>query len=412
MSHRIAFGTLGCKVNLSESESYHRQALDLGWLPVDFDETADIYVINSCTVTHEAERQSRQLVRQAMRRNPEAKVVVTGCASATVQEDVHLVVPNLSKERLMETVARSVGIDVQLNPDSLLGPDAGRTRLFLKVTDGCQMSCSFCIIPEVRGGIRSSSPERVVAQIQRAVELGYHEVVLTGVHLGAYGLDWGERALTSLVRRILRHTSIRRLRLSSLDAFDFHGELEEIFRADHRLCPHLHLPVQSGSDRVLKAMRRPPTTQKTRRLIRRLREDRPDLAITTDVIVGYPGETETEFQETLALIEELGVSRVHVFPYSKREGTPAAELDGHLPPQALKERVKRMLALSDQLHTNWLTSWIGQEVEVLVEPAKRGVLSGITPHHLRVQLPHGEPLSLVRARVTGIEGSMALGQPI
>lgn len=416
---RVAAHTLGCKVNQYDTEAmltlFRRQGYDV----VDFREPADVYLINTCTVTHESDRKSRQLVRRARRANPDAVVVVAGCYPQTAPGEVagipgvSVVLGNRDRRRVVELAEEarrrqgapltSVGdIFAEREYEDLpIAGFAGRTRAALKIQEGCNEFCTYCIIPYARGRPRSRTPESVRAEAGRLLAAGYREVVLTGIHLGAYGRDLppgpgGRRpGLAGLLRLVHGVEGIARIRLSSLEPMDTGDDLLETMAELPRVCHHLHLAVQSGSDRVLERMRRRYTADGFRRLAARARELMPDLGLTTDLIAGFPGETDEDHRATLTFVEEVAFSRLHVFPYSPREGTPAARFPDRVPAEVKERRVRELIALGERLALAFHRRLVGRAVEVLVEDEapEEGVRAGYTCNYVRVRFPGGEGLA-------------------
>lgn len=405
----IAFATLGCRTNQAETAQLIAQLSDVCAV-VPFPEPADVYVINTCTVTHEADRQSRQVIRRAYRANPDAALIVTGCAvdyhpdELAAMPGVKLVATRDDKERIAAEVAawyqRDLGAELPPTP-----AQTGHTRAWLKVSEGCNNRCSFCIVPQTRGRERSLSPEDLVARTRAMVEVGYQEVVLTGTNVGMYGRDRGE-SLAGLIRRLLDEVpDLPRLRIASIEPIDFPEDLVEQL-ADPRVCPHLHLCLQSGSSRVLARMRRRYNAEQYRKLVAKLRAVRPDMALTTDIIVGFPGESEEDFAETLQMVAEIGFAGVHQFPFSLRAGTHAETLDGRLSSVVIGERMGRLSEAASQAKARWQQGFLGQEVEVLTErtPPGNPERPGHTPHFLKVWVDASqtEPNQRWRARVDRI----------
>jgi len=432
MSPKVAFATLGCKVNQYDSEAMEGLFREAGYEVVDFSSPADVYVVNTCTVTHRSDAKARQLLRRAARTNPAALRVVAGCYAQVSPAElaamgVDLVV-GLDRRgeivRLVEQVRRSrdplvaVG-DVWRMEEFEELPVTGRsrTRATIKVQEGCDEFCAYCIVPYARGRIRSRDPERVVEEVRRLEAAGFHEVVITGVHLGAYGRDRGDLSLEDLVRRIHASTGIERIRLSSVEPMDITPGLVDCVTTLERVCPHMHIPLQSGCDETLARMRRRYTTEDFRRLVAALREGRPDIAISTDLMVGFPGETEEEFERSLAFVEEMAFSRLHVFRYSRRKGTPAARLPDQVPAEVKAERSRRALALGERLALDFHRRFLGQSLEVLVEEEREGeFLQGLTGNYIRVFLRGSDelmnrlvPVTLTRATPEGAWGKIGEG---
>lgn len=394
-------------------------------------EVADLYVFNTCTVTHVAARKSRQIIRQMRRANPRAAVVVTGCyaelSPAEVQAlGVNMVVGNEQKDRLPDLLAEAgllhpadplpASGDTPYAPP--LGEGDGHTRAFIKVQDGCDNRCTFCIVTVARGAGRSRPLKDVVAEVNRLVGLGYREVVLSGVHLGSYGHDFGDpQGLAHLVQAILTHTDLPRLRLSSLEPWDLAPRFFELWQ-NPRLLPHLHLPLQSGSNSVLRRMARRTTQAQFSRLVQAARRAIPDVSITTDIIVGFPGETDDEFAESLAFVEATGFARLHIFRYSRRPGTAAASMAGHLPAGVVQARSRQMHALNAKLEHAFRQKFIGRTMPVLWEsnePYGFGVQwSGLTGNYLRVVTQTGPRLDLrnrvIETELVGLAPAAIQGQ--
>ncbi len=404
-SKTVAFATLGCKLNQAETHEVEAQLASRGFRAVPFEEPAQVYVINTCTVTARADFSDRQMIRRAVARNPDALIVVTGCLAQTNPAavaripGVDLIVGNQEKYELaglLDSLTKRarplvrVG-DIQTAVGLPVAPVthfSGRSRAFVKIQDGCQHRCAFCIVPYARGGSRSQKPEVVVDQVSRLVEAGYGEFVLTGVDMGHYGWDLVPRtSLATLLPRLLDVPRLRRLRLSSLLPPYFTDELIEVLAGSPRICPHLHIPLQSGSDRVLRLMRRPYNTRIYRSLVERLSKAIPDLGLGADVIVGFPGETDADFEESRRLIEALPFSYLHVFSYSDRKGTEAVRLPDHLAPRVVAERSKTLRRLSQGLNLAFRRRLVGRPQEVLVLDTRdkaAGCLTGLTGNYVEV----------------------------
>ncbi len=395
---RVRVESLGCRLNIGEMESLARAFARAGHRVVGPGEAVDLIVLNTCAVTHLAARKSRKLLRHLRRTWPQARLVATGCY-ATLQParaaalGIDLVVANDAKDRLPQVLAAR---GLLRSADAVPPPEAapidpvpgGRTRAFLKVQDGCDNRCTFCIVTTARGAGRSRPAAAVLDEIRLLVAAGYREVVLTGVHLGSYGRDLGcRRGLAELVARILGETDLSRLRLSSLEPWDVEPSLFELWR-DRRLLPHLHLPLQSGCDATLRRMARRTDQRSFTALVESARAAIPDLAISTDVIVGFPGESEAEFEESIRFIERIGFSRLHVFRYSARAGTAAAGMAGRVDPDTVRRRAGRMHALGERLEQAFRRGWLGRRTEVLfesAEPTDAGLSwSGLNGSYLRV----------------------------
>jgi threonylcarbamoyladenosine tRNA methylthiotransferase MtaB len=403
---KVYLDTIGCRLNQSEIETYARQLTAAGHTLVAAMEEADLMVLNTCAVTAAAASDSRQKIRQANRAGV-GRIVVTGCLS-TIKPDailkmpgVEQVIPNADKDNLVARMLdlplqqlASPGVARQTVPGSRL-----RTRAFIKVQDGCDNHCTFCITTIARGQSRSRPVREILEDIQAALDAGVQEVVLTGVHLGSWGYDLDQPAsLKSLIATILEIDTLPRLRVSSLEPWDLDEDFFTLWQ-DKRLCRHLHLPLQSGSASVLRRMARKITPQRFAELVTAAREQIPQVAITTDLIAGFPGETDEEFQEGLAFVEEIAFSGAHVFTFSARQGTAAARMPGQVHNYLRKERSAILREVTDRSAQRYREQFLGHEVEVLWESATRAkvglrwALTGLTDNYLRVQLVEDRPLS-------------------
>jgi len=397
----VSFATLGCKTNQFESAAMQEQLTRAGYQVVSFAEGADLVVINTCTVTAATDAQSRSLVRRARRLKPDCRVIVTGCYAQVdpqtfaAMPGVGLVVGNEEKKKLLEYLEEEVNgsrvavADVRLAETACLPLLTGfgeRSRAFVQIQNGCDAFCSYCIIPYARGSSRSATPDEVVRQVQRLVEAGYPEVVLTGIHIGGYGNDLSPAtSLLDLVRRIEGETALQRLRLGSVEPTEIPAALLEVVAASAILCPHFHIPLQSGDDAVLQRMGRDYDRRFFGDLIRRIHERVPDAAIGLDVITGFPGETGQAFANTLTLIEELPVSHLHVFPFSRRPGTPAATMPDQVPGDVSKARAARLRQLGTAKQRRFAEKFVGRTLDVVVEGGgSGGHLKGMSRHYLEV----------------------------
>ena len=395
---RIALDTLGCKLNQAETELLARELARAGHSIVSRAEPADVYLLNTCTVTHVADGKSRQLLRQARRRNPDALVVATGCYAQRAPAELGR----------LDAVDRVVGNDGKTDLPTLLAglgraaspPVPGeaprqsptlRTRSFVKIQDGCTSFCAYCIVPLVRGSETSLPADEVVAEVRQRVAEGYQEVVLTGTKVGAYDHDGVN--LRGLLARILTETGVPRLRLSSLQPQEITPDLLRLWD-DSRLCPHFHLSLQSGSDGVLRRMRRRYLTAEFRQAVSLVRERLPDAAITTDVIAGFPGETDEDFEESYRFCQEMEFARIHVFPFSPREGTEAAQLSGQVESGVRQQRAQRMLYLAKESARRFRERFSGRTMTVLWEQRSAdGRWTGVTDNYIRVCTESEEDLS-------------------
>ena len=393
----VCIETHGCKLNQADSALLARQFIEAGFRVASSDEPADVYVANTCTVTHVADRKARHALRAARRRNPRATIVATGCyaqrspAELRELDGVDLVVGNSGKSSLVRQVMDWRG---EAPVPCAVGTDEGvstsgvaRTRAMVKIQEGCDQVCSYCIVPRVRGRERSIAPNDILGEIHHYVAQGCREVVLTGTQLGSYGFDIPEMDLTRLLELVLSETDVERLRVSSLQPQDISMEMLELW-ADPRLCPHFHLPLQSGSDTVLRRMRRRYTAGLYSEAVEMVRRTVPDVGITADVISGFPGETEEEFAETLALCERVGFADMHVFPYSVRPGTSAAYFEGRVDPDVKSRRARALLDLARRQAFDFREKFVGSVRPVLWQGSREtdGLMfwSGLTDNYIRV----------------------------
>lgn len=418
---RIAFQTLGCKVNQSDTASMELLFRQAGYEVVPFQEDADVYVVNTCVVTNTGQHKSRQMINRAVRKNEDALVVVAGCypqtAAGEVKEipGVDLILGNQDRSKVVSLVESALAakrggtspaadtVEDDVKPwngvtafeEMAGGNEMDKTRAYLKIQEGCNQYCSYCIIPYARGPLRSRSVENIRQEVEALVERGYGEVVLIGIHLGCYGKELKDgTGLYDAVKAALSVPGLKRLRLGSLESVEVEDRLLDLMAADPRFCPHLHLPLQSGCDRILQTMRRPYDTARFKALLADIRKRIPGIAITTDIIVGFPGETEEEFETTYRFAEECGFSKMHIFPYSMRKGTPAADMKEQLPEKVKQARAGRLAQLDDAMQEAWLKEHLGRTVNVLVEqPCGDGMVSGLSEEYIRVEFPGDASLS-------------------
>jgi threonylcarbamoyladenosine tRNA methylthiotransferase MtaB len=399
---RVALATLGCKVNQYDSAVMERLFHERGWQQVAYEEPADAYVVNSCTVTDRADAEARRLARRARRTNPDSRVILTGCYAQTNPQQIAelpYVDYVIGLGRLPELLRAVAGeLDERLAVSDLrkaetietLGISSfpGRTRAFVKVQEGCDLFCSFCIIPVARGRSRSVSPRQVVEEIARLEGRGYREVVLTGIHLGGYGADLHPpRDLSWLLETIAERAPSLRIRISSVDPPEINPRLVEIVAAGSLFCRHFHVPIQSGDDTVLSNMRRRYRAEDAEAAIALLRAHLPEVAVGTDIITGFPGETDEQFEHTVGFLERLEPSYLHVFPYSRRRATSAAKRWVEVPAAVVHERARRLRALDRQLRCRYQERFLGRKVRVLFEherDAASGKLRGYSDNYLPV----------------------------
>ena len=423
----VAFTTLGCRVNQYDTDAMRGLFIQSGYTPVDFDEKADIYVINTCSVTNMGERKSRQLIRKAKRTNEDAYIIVTGCyaqlapeAIATI-DGVNLVIGTNNRHRVVELVEQLESTEKQISivrnimeqatfeEMPLYGNEIDKARAFMKIQEGCNNYCTFCIIPYTRGKLKSRRVEDIVKEAKRLVEHGYHEIVLTGIHLGNYGIELLEKPnLAHVVKALLEIPGLERIRLGSIESVEVSEELVDLMAKDPRFCTHLHLPLQAGSDHILKLMNRHYNLQEFKDLIARLRSRIPGLAITTDIIAAFPGETDEDFEETMRTVEEIGFTHIHAFPYSKREGTPAATMEDQVPEAVKKTRVALLNSLGQKGLQKFAEQMIGKPAEILIEREEDGYYLGFTNEYIHGKIKKGTTAhdvgTIIGGTVTAFDG--------
>ncbi|MBW9271873.1 MAG: tRNA (N(6)-L-threonylcarbamoyladenosine(37)-C(2))-methylthiotransferase MtaB [Candidatus Thiodiazotropha sp. (ex. Lucinisca nassula)] len=420
---RIHLKTLGCRLNEAELETWSREFQARGFHITGQAEEADLLVVNTCAVTQEAVRKSRKLMSRSGRLNPNARLVVSGCYAslepdqAMKMEGVDLLVDNRDKARLVEIVSDK--LDLKLMPEAAMEAEAGgiltrgRQRAFIKVQDGCRYRCTFCIVTLARGEERSRPIEEIVDEINRLHGEGIQEVVITGVHIGGYGADI-DTNLVQLIEAILADTAIPRLRIGSIEPWDLQAGFWELFK-NPRLMPHLHLPLQSGADTVLRRMARRCRSDEYRSLITQARQSIEDFNLTTDIIVGFPGESEAEWQQTLDFVEEIGFGHLHIFAYSPRQGTKAASLPDPVNRDIKRQRSEALHQLGERMKRQTLESYLGQTLPILVEGSVERGFGGYTPNYLRVEINSAADSKLVNrivpVKLTAItqDGSALIG---
>ncbi len=421
----VAFHTLGCKVNHYETEAIWQLFKNDGYERVEYETNADVYVINTCTVTNTGDKKSRQVIRRAIRKNPDAVIAVTGCYAQTSPAEimaipgVDIVVGTQDRTKMLGYIEQykqerqpinGVGNIMKSRVYEELDVPAftDRTRASLKIQEGCNNFCTFCIIPWARGLMRSRDPKEVLNQAQQLVDAGYKEIVLTGIHTGGYGEDMKDYNLARLLRDLeTQIVGLKRIRISSIEASQITDEVIEVLANSDKVVRHLHIPIQSGSDTVLKRMRRKYSMEFYADRLVKLRQALPGLAVTSDVIVGFPGETEEEFMETYNFIKDHKFSELHVFPYSKRTGTPAARMTDQVDEEVKNERVHRLISLSEQLSKEYASLFEGEVLEVIPEELykenpKSGLYVGYTDNYLKVVFQATEEMvgEIVKVKIT------------
>ena len=392
---KVGIYTLGCKVNTYESNFILNLFKNRGYEIGDFNEECDIYIINTCTVTNNSDRKDRKIINSIKNKN--ACKVVCGCFVESAKnynfDGIDVVIGNYNKSNMVDLVEENLKTKKQIiSKENIMHvpfenmeiKKAETTRAFVKIQDGCENYCSYCIIPFVRGRCRSKDEETVLREIKSLVENGYKEVVLTGIHTGNYGKDLNTN-FSTLLEKILKIKGLKRLRISSIEITELDEKFFKLLENDI-LCNHLHIPLQSGNDKILKLMNRKYEREKFKQIIEKIRKIRPNISITTDVIVGFPNETEEDFKDSLEFIKDLNFSKVHTFPYSKRNGTKAARMEGHIDGLTKKERTKKLLELSEKLEENYYKSQINKKEKVLIEKEENGYYYGHTSNYLYLKL--------------------------
>ena len=422
----VAFHTLGCKVNQYDTQAMRERFEEAGYTTADFDGAADVYVINTCTVTGTGDKKSMQTIRRCHRQNPDAAIVVTGClaqraADTLTLPGVRLVIGTQRRGEVVELLEKALAQDVALiaveslrqAPFEKLTVHAheGHTRATMKIQEGCDRWCTYCIIPSVRGPIRSRPLDEIRAEAQSLADAGFQEAVLTGIHLTSYGREkHGEITLLDAIRAVHEVEGIRRIRLGSLEPVIVTPEFVQGIAALPKVCHQFHLALQSGSDTVLARMRRRYTSGQFLTACSLLREAFEDCALTTDVMTGFPGETEEEFAQTKATCRAAGFSRMHVFPYSEREGTKAALMEGSVPRHIREARARELIALGHEMEQEALASRVGKTEEVLLEELdEAGCATGYTGGYLRVHVPGGTPGEIARVRIEAVRENELTG---
>lgn len=433
---KIAFYTLGCKVNQADTASMENLFLRSGHQLVSFDGEADVYIINTCVVTNTGQRKSRQTIHRAIRKNPNALIVVTGCYPQTAAEEVKAIagvdmiignqdraqIVQLVEERLAHRQTDTLDAVHKLTASTAFeemaaGDITDKTRAFLKIQEGCNQFCTYCIIPYARGPLRSRSLESIRTETQRLISAGFKEIVLIGIHLGCYGKENHDGpTLYDAVKTVLEVPGVQRLRLGSLESVEIEPRLLTLMQEDARFCRHLHLPLQSGCDKTLQAMHRPYTTAKFKTLLADIKTKVPDIAITTDVIAGFPGETEADFKTTCKFAESCGFSKMHIFPFSARKGTPAEKFAGAVTEAVKKERADILGRIDETMHKAFLQAMVGQTAEVLFEqPAGEDYFEGLTGNYQRVFVKSGGRNlggEILPVKITAFDGEKLLGEII
>ena len=419
-----AFITLGCKVNQYETQSIRESLAAKGFVEANPEQAADLYVINTCTVTSVSDEKSRQYIKKVRRKNPRATVVVTGCyaeADANTikkMDGVDYVITKAEEARLAEIVSRDTvhRVPTQESVYNLkISHFAGHTKAFLKIEDGCDMYCSYCIIPYVRGGIKSRRPYDILEEAKRLIQNGYKEIILTGIHLGAYGRDTqGNHRLLDVIHMLSNLSGLERLRLSSIEVNEITNDLIDLVAHTKKVCPHFHIPLQSGDDFILKRMNRKYTASQYVEVLDNIRSKIDVPSFTTDVMVGFPGEKDVHFENTVELCKKVGFSRMHIFSFSVREGTLAAKMHDHCQPQIIKQRKAMLEAAANNIAFAYKKQFLNKVVEVLVEAErdhKTNQLCGYSERYIRVLFDGPDTIknTIVSVRLEEINPSFVVG---
>ncbi len=399
---KVAVYTLGCKVNTYESEYAIKEFIKRGYEITDFsDETADIYLINTCTVTNTSDQKSRKMIRQARKKNPNAVVAAMGCFTQIRDNDnaimdfVDVVIGNTDKSKIVDLIEEHLNTKKKiLNikdvanaafDDMEISNFNTRTRALVKIEDGCENFCSYCIIPYVRGKVRSKKPEKVLKEAKKLVKNGYKEIVLTGIHTGHYGADLDDYDFSDLLTELEKIDGLERIRISSIEIVELNDKFLEVLRNSKKIVNHIHIPLQAGSNHVLKLMNRRYDKAFYLERIKKIKTIRPDIAITTDIIVGFPNETEKDFEETLEFVKKVDFAGGHVFPFSSRNGTPAAKMQGGLTKEEKHNRCKRLITLLEDQEEKYYKNHVSKKVVVIPEVYSDGYLTGHTDNYLKVK---------------------------
>lgn len=421
---KVGICSLGCKVNIYESEVVINLLKDHGYQIVDFDSVADIYIINTCSVTNESDKKSRKMINRAKRKNKDAIVIVMGCYSQVNANsiDADIVLGNKDKSRIIEIIE-----DYQKNKEKQkiiydltkvefekmeITKFENHTRAFVKIEDGCNAFCSYCIIPYVRGRVRSKAKEDVISEVKTLVEDGYKEIVLTGIHTGKYGIDIGS-SLEELLYDLVEIPGIYRIRLSSIEINEITPRIIELLKNNKVMAKHLHIPIQSGSNKILKLMNRRYNKEEFLNMVSNLKKIE-DISLTTDLIVGFPKEEENDFSETLNTLKEIGFTKIHTFPYSKRQGTPAASMDGQVLPEIKKKRVHEIISLSNEYENNFYQSKIDKVYDGVVEVHNNGETivhtSNFIPVIIKDEILNNN--EIVNVKITKVDGLKVYGKVV
>ena len=408
---KVGICSLGCKVNIYESELVTNILKNNNYTVVDFEDKVDIYIINTCSVTNESDKKSRKMINRAKKNNTAAIIIVMGCYSQVNAEDidVDIVLGNRDKSKIVEIIEEYIKTKqkkkiiydltkVDFEKMEITNFDS-HTRAFVKIQDGCNAFCSYCIIPYVRGRVRSKEFNKCIIEVQDLALSGHKEIVLSGIHTGQYNSD--NKRLADLINEISKIDEIKRIRLSSVEIVELDEKMMDIIKNNDKFVSHLHIPLQAGSDHILKLMNRRYDKEYFMNKVKEIRSLRKDISLSTDVIVGFPGETEEDFNETMEFCKEIGFSKIHVFPYSDRNGTVASTMKDHIDRMIIKDRARKLITLSNELEKEYFEKFIDREEDVLIEEYKDGYFHGFTSNYIPVKLKGNYEInSLINIKLT------------
>lgn len=421
---KAAIHTLGCKVNIYESEYIINILKENGYQIVDFDSKADIYIINTCTVTNTSDKKSEKMIKRARKQNKDAIIIAMGCHAQIKGDniDADIIIGNKDKSKIISLIEeyqenknkikRIYNLDNVSFEDMYISSFNSHTRAFVKIQDGCDAFCSYCIIPYARGPIRSKDPKTVIKEITSLVENGYKEIILTGIHTGKYGKDINY-TFEQLLKDIIKIKNLYRIRISSIEINELTNPILNLIKDNQVIAKHLHIPLQSGSDKILKLMDRKYDLKFYKDRIEKIRKMIKDVSITTDLIVGFPNENEKDMEDTLKFLKEIKFTKIHTFPYSKREGTKAASMENQIDETIKRKRVKTVLELSDQLEQDFYQSKLNETEEVIIEQTKDGKSYGYTSNYIKVEIDSPlKPNEVISVKINKVNNKKVTGKII
>lgn len=421
---KAAIHTLGCKVNIYESEYITNILKENGYQIVDFDSKADIYIINTCTVTNTSDKKSEKMIKRARKQNKDAIIIAMGCHAQIKGDniDADIIIGNKDKSKIISLIEeyqenknkikRIYNLDNVSFEDMYISSFNSHTRAFVKIQDGCDAFCSYCIIPYARGPIRSKDPKTVIKEITSLVENGYKEIILTGIHTGKYGKDINY-TFEQLLKDIIKIKNLYRIRISSIEINELTDPILDLIKDNKIIAKHLHIPLQSGSDKILKLMDRKYDLKFYKDRIEKIRKMIKDISITTDLIVGFPNENEKDMEDTLKFLKEIKFTKIHTFPYSKREGTKAASMENQIDETIKRKRVKTVLELSDQLEQDFYQSKLNETEEVIIEQTKDGKSYGYTSNYIKVEIDSPlKPNEVISVKINKVNNKKVTGKII